>query len=137
MQNNIKMLKKLKDFLSSEIDTLLIFLKSKFFGLIVFMGSIYRPNILKHRFTDSLHDTPNFQKLWHVIDFIYFRGFYAPVTKQTPAAILMMGKEAAVTKFVFLLTWTCDFPEGQNLCRYSYWFECITIPNRYNTMKEF
>ena len=31
----------------------------------------------------------------------------------------------------------CDCPEGQSICSYSYWFEFITIPNRYNTMKEF
>ena len=69
------------------------------------MGIIYTPNILKHWFTDSLYDTPTFQKLWHVIDFIFFSYFYTSVAKQTPAMIPMMGEEAVVTKFAFLLIW--------------------------------
>ena len=35
----------------------------KFFGLIILMGIIYTPNILKQWFTDGLYDTPTFQKL--------------------------------------------------------------------------
>ena len=74
----------------------------KFFGLIILTGIIYTPNILKHWFTDGLYDTPTFQKLWHVIDFIYFRKFYTSMAKKIPAMISMIGKEAAVTKFAFL-----------------------------------
>ena len=67
------------------------------------MGIIYTPNILKHWFTDSLYDTPTFEKLWHVIDFIFFRDFYTSMAKQTPAMIPVMGEQAVVTKFAFLL----------------------------------
>ena len=100
MQNNIKrkLLKKLKvltlefrDRYSTDILEI-----QKFFGLIILMGIIYTPNILKHWFTDSLYDTPTFQKLWHVIDFIFFRNFYTSMAKQTLAV---------VTKFPFLLIW--------------------------------
>ena len=28
-------------------------------------------------------------------------------------------------------------PEGQSICSYCYWFDFNTIPNHYNTMKEF
>ena len=77
----------------------------KIFGLITLMGIIYTPNILKYSFIDSLYDTPTFQKLWHVIDFIFFRNFYTSMAKQTPAMIPMMGEEAVVTKFAFLLIW--------------------------------
>ena len=69
------------------------------------MGIINIPNILKHWFTDNLYDTPTFQKLWDVIDFIYFRNFYTSITTQTPAMMPMMGKEAVVNKFTFLLIW--------------------------------
>ena len=109
MQNNIKrkLLKKLKvitlefrDRYSTDILEI-----QKFFGLIILMGIIYTPNILKHWFTDSLYDTPTFQKLWHVIDFIFFSYFYTSVAKQTPAMIPMIGEEAVVTKFAFLLIW--------------------------------
>ena len=67
MQNNIKrkLLKKLKvltlefrDRYSTDILEI-----QKFFGLIILMGIIYTPNILKHWFRDSLYDTPTFQKL--------------------------------------------------------------------------
>ena len=114
MQNNIKrkMLKNLKKtYLSSGIDTLLI-LKSKFFGLITLTGIIYTPNILNHWFTNSLYDTPTFQKFWHVIYFIFFRNFYTSMAKQTPVMIPMMGEEAVVTKFAFLLIWNfvVNFP---------------------------
>ena len=51
------------------------------------MGTIYTPNTRKHWFTDSLYDTPTFRKLWHGIDFIYFRHFYTSMAKQTPAMI--------------------------------------------------
>ena len=63
------------------------------------MGIINTQNILKHWLTDNLYDTPTFQKLWRVIDFIYFRNFYTSMTKQTPAMIPVMEKEAVVTKF--------------------------------------
>ena len=63
------------------------------------MGIIYTPNILNHWFTDSLYDTPTFQKLWYVID---FKNFHTSMAKQTPAMIRMMTEEAVVTKFVFL-----------------------------------
>ena len=69
------------------------------------MGIIFIPNILKYWVTDSLYNTPSFQKLWHVIDFIFFRNFYTSMAKQTPAMIPMMGEEAVVTKFAFLLIW--------------------------------
>ena len=69
------------------------------------MGIIYTPNILKHWFTDSLYDTPTFQKLWHVIDFIFFSNFYTSMAKQTPAMLPIMGEEAVVTNFAFLLIW--------------------------------
>ena len=69
------------------------------------MEIIYKPNILKHWFPDSLYETPTFQKLWHVIDFIFFRNFYASIAKQTLAMTPMMGEEAFVTKFAFLLIW--------------------------------
>ena len=58
------------------------------------MGIIYTPNILNHWFTDSLYDTPNFQKLWYVIDFIFFRNFYTSMAKWTPAMTPMMGEES-------------------------------------------
>ena len=88
----------------------------KIFGLITLMGVIYTPNILKYSFIDSLYDTPTFQKLWHVIDFIYFRNFYTSMAKQTPAMIPMMGKEAVVTKFTFLYMKLCHklyYPKKQ------------------------
>ena len=69
------------------------------------MVIIYIPKILKHWFTGSLYDTPTFQKLWHVIDFIFFRNLYTSMAKQTPAIIPMMGEETVVTKFAFLLIW--------------------------------
>ena len=101
-KKNVKTAKSI--YLSPGIVTLLIFLKSKsFFGLLVLMGIIDTPNILKHWFTDSLYDTLTFQKLSHVIDFIYFRNLYTSITKETPAMMPMMGKEAVVTKFTFLL----------------------------------
>ena len=108
MQKNIerKTLKKLKAItLSSEIDTLLMFLKSKSFWSHNLMGIIYIPNILKHWFTDSLYDSPNIQMLWHVIDSIYFSNFSTSIAKQTPAMIPMMGKEAVFTQFAFLPIW--------------------------------
>ena len=80
------------------------------------MGMIYTPNILKYSFIDSLYDTPTFQKLWHVIDFIYFRNFYTSMAKKTPAMIPMMGKEAVVIKFTFLHMELCHklyYPKKQ------------------------
>ena len=49
-------------YLSSGIDIDILEIK-KFFNLIIFMGIIYKSNIVKHRFTDSLYYTPTFQKL--------------------------------------------------------------------------
>ena len=53
----------------------------------------------------SLQYTTTFQKLWHVIDFFYFRSFYTLMIKQIPAMIPMIGGEAVITKFVLLLIW--------------------------------
>ena len=69
------------------------------------MGIIYTPNILKHCYIDSLYDTPTFQKLWHVIDLIYFRNVYISMAKQAPAVMPIMGKEAIFTKVPFSLIW--------------------------------
>ena len=69
------------------------------------MRITYTPNILNHWFTGSLYDTKTFQKLWHLIDFIFFRTFNTLMARQTPAMIPMMGEEAVVTKFAFLLIW--------------------------------
>ena len=49
-------------YLVPETDTDIIEIK-KFFGLIILMGIIYKPNVLKHWSTDSLYYTPTFQKL--------------------------------------------------------------------------
>ena len=38
---------------------------------------------------------------------------------------------------VYLYFTLCNCPEGQSIFNYSYWSEFITIPNCYNTMKEF
>ena len=65
MQNNIEtnIFEKLKStYLSSGIATDILGIK-KFFGLIILMGNIYKPNNLNHQFTDSLYYTPTFQKL--------------------------------------------------------------------------
>ena len=67
------------------------------------MGIIYKSTILKQWFTDGLYDTPTFQKLFHVIDFIYVRTFYISMAKKTPAMIPMMGEETVVKNFAFLL----------------------------------
>ena len=59
------------------------------------MGIIYTPNILKHWFTDSLHDTQTFQKLWHVClftDMNLCRKLYYP-KKQ-----LSVGKSLVLLK---------------------------------------
>ena len=40
---------------------------------------------------------------------------------------------SSVTLFYFI----CDCLEDQRICNYSYRFEFFTIPDRYNTMKEF
>ena len=39
------------------------------------MGIIYKPNILKHSFTDSLYDAPTFQKVWHFLHFHFLQEF--------------------------------------------------------------
>ena len=65
------------------------------------MGIIYKPNTLVH-WAYSLYYILTFQKLWHVIDFIYFRRFYISVAKQI-RIIPMMEKKAVVTKFSLLL----------------------------------
>ena len=56
MQNNIEtnIFKKLKStYLSTGIATDILEIK-KFFGLIILMGNIYKPNTLNHRLTDSM-----------------------------------------------------------------------------------
>ena len=70
------------------------------------MGITYTPNILSPWLTGNLNDTLTFQKLWHVIDFIFFRNIYTSMAKQTPAMIPMMGEETVVTKLAILLIWS-------------------------------
>ena len=69
------------------------------------MEIIYKPNILKHRSTYSLYYTPTFQKLWHVINFIYFMSFYISTVKQITAMIPVIEEKAVVNKFLLLLIW--------------------------------
>ena len=78
------------------------------------MGIIYKPNIPKHLPTDSLYYTATFQKLWHAIDFIYFRSFYTLIARKVTAMIPLMEEETTVTrfsfyKFVHFLFWNRPF----------------------------
>ena len=74
------------------------------------MEIICKAKILMHQSTDSLYYSPTFQKVWHLIDYIYFRSFYTSITNQLPAMIPMMAKEAVVTKCSLLLLWTLPKP---------------------------
>ena len=59
------------------------------------MGIIYTPIILKHWFTDSLHDTQTFQKLWHVClftDMNLCRKLYYPKKQLSVGKSLVLFK---------------------------------------------
>ena len=57
----------------------------------ILMGIIYKANILIYRSAYSLYYTPTLENLWHVIDFIYFMGFYTSVLCY-PKKQLSVGK---------------------------------------------
>ena len=68
------------------------------------MEVTYKPNVLTHwSETDSLYYTPIYQKLWHMIDFIYFRNFCTSMAMQVPAIIPMMAKELLPLSMLFYL----------------------------------
>ena len=58
-----------------------MFLKlERFFGLIILIKIIYKPSASMWWATYSLYFTPIFRRLWHTIDFTYFKRFYTSRT---------------------------------------------------------